>query len=203
MVYLSESFDGPGLDVLILLIEGDDLRHRLWLEAVQPVEEVHKHFQGSLLATLHYSSLIRATYGPILERQGVVEEEQRSVFERLWERFLGEPPREGTPNIGEHEGNVIDQGFWEDCRQSGERVVHFDREARDDAVGEDENSVDRVKVLLNVCDNALLVELVLLNVASAGQPRCVEDANLRRRLHLLPTLKTLQLTNMPSLLITS
>ena len=38
-----------GLDVLILLIEGDDLGHRMWLEAVQPVEEVHKRMQGSLL----------------------------------------------------------------------------------------------------------------------------------------------------------
>ena len=31
--------------------------------------------------------------------------------------------------------------------------------------------------------------LVLLNVASAGEPGRVEDANLGRRLHLLPTLK--------------
>lgn len=44
-------------------------------------------------------------------------------------------------------------------------------------------------MLLNVCDNALLVELVLLNVASAGQPGRIEYANLGKGLHVLTTLK--------------
>ena len=44
-------------------------------------------------------------------------------------------------------------------------------------------------MLPDVCGNALLVDLVLLKVAGAGQPGRVEDANLGRRLHLFPTLK--------------
>jgi hypothetical protein len=42
---------------------------------------------------------------------------------------------------------------------------------------------------LNLSRNTLLVELVLLNTASVGQPRCVEDANLGKRLRIFTTFK--------------
>jgi len=45
-------------------------------------------------------------------------------------------------------------------------------------------------VLLNLSGNAPLVELVLLNTARVRQPRCVEDANLGRRLRTLTISKS-------------
>jgi hypothetical protein len=52
--------------------------------------------------------------------------------------------------------------------------------------GEDENSADRFDVLCNIFYNNLLMDLVLLDVVSAGQPRRVVDANLGRRLSFSP-----------------
>jgi len=37
--------------------------------------------------------------------------------------------------------------------------------------------------------NAPHLEFILLSTASVGQPRCVKDANLGKRLHLLTTFK--------------
>ena len=58
--------------------------------AVQPIKEVHKHFQRVLLASLHHfaknASLAHHIRGileleiPPLGRGGVVEEELRSIF---------------------------------------------------------------------------------------------------------------------------
>ena len=45
-------------------------------------------------------------------------------------------------------------------------------------------------MLLNLSGNAPLVELVLLNTARVRQPRCVEDANLGRRLRTLTISKS-------------
>jgi len=91
--------------------------------------------------------------------------------------------------IGEHEGNVLGQGFGEDGGQSGQRVIGPDSHVRDGAIGEDENSGDRVDMLLDLSCNTLLVELIVLKTVSVGQARCVEDANLGRRLGLLTTFR--------------
>jgi hypothetical protein len=53
LVYLSESVCNHGLNFLRHLIEVDDLRCRLRLEAVQPVKELYHHFQSFLLASLN------------------------------------------------------------------------------------------------------------------------------------------------------
>jgi hypothetical protein len=50
----------------------------------------------------------------LLERDGVVEEELRSVFETIRDCISGEVPMEGAQDIGEHEGNIMGQGLWED-----------------------------------------------------------------------------------------
>ena len=42
----------------------------------------------------------------LLERDGVVEEEQRNVFEHLGDNVLGEILIEGARDVGEHEGDV-------------------------------------------------------------------------------------------------
>ena len=201
--FLSENIDGLGLDVLIRLIEGNDLRHRLWLEAVQPVEELHKHFQRSLLQNLYHLPRIRMTLEPIAENDRVFKKEHRSVLERLRAHFLGEVPKEGTLSIGEHEGNILDESFGEEGGESGEGVVRTGSDARGRAIGKDENSVDKVDVLLDVPYSIFLVDFVLLNTASAGQSRCVEDTKLRKRSRRLTELKTLELTSMPPTLVIS
>ena len=123
--------------------------------------------------------------------------EHRNVVERTGDHILGQVPREVTQNTGEHEGNVPDESFGEEGGYSGEHVVRTNIVARAGAVGEDENSVDNLDVLFNISHNTLLVDLVLLNTASAGQPRCVEDTNLRKMLWPLTVLESLGLTNMP------
>jgi len=120
-----------------------------------------------------------------VERDGVVEEELRGVFENVWNRISREVPVEGARNIGEHECSVAGQGFGEDGRQSGECIIGADSDSRDSTIGEDENCSERLDVLLDLSRNATLVELVLLNTASVGQPGCVEDADLGKRLPLL------------------
>ena len=48
-----------------------------------------------------------------LERDWVVEKELLSTSEFGGDRFQGEVPMEGAQDIGEHEGNLGGQGFWE------------------------------------------------------------------------------------------
>ena len=196
---LIENVDGPGLDVLILVIEADDFRRWLWLETVQPVEELHKHFQGSLLAGLPATPHNRAKPGFVTERNGVVEEKHRTVFERLRGHVLREVPKEGTTNMSKNEGNVINQRFGEKSRQGGERAAHLDGCARGAAVDEDKYGANRADVLLNACYNVLCVGIIFLNTAIAGQwqPRRVEDTNLRKRLCLFTAFKPMELTSMP------
>ena len=74
---------------------------------------------------------------------------------------------------------------WEDGCQSGQYVVYADRAAWNGAINEDKNGAD---VLLNLSRNALLVNLVLLKVASVGKPRGVGDANVENTLHVVSTL---------------
>jgi len=96
-------------------------RHRLWLEADQPVKEMHQHIQGLLLAHLYHfahffmlTRIILKLEVPPLECYGVVEEKLRSAFQRLRDGVLGEVPREGARDIGKHEGNVFGHGIRED-----------------------------------------------------------------------------------------
>ena len=62
-------------------------------------------------------------------------------------------------------------------------MVYADRATWDRAISEDENGSGGVDVLLDLSCNTLLVLLVLLR--AAGQPRCVEDANLEKALRVL------------------
>ena len=55
-------------------------------------------------------------------------------------------------------------------------------------------------MLLNLSSDISLVMFVLLNTTSVGQPRCIEDANLGRRSHILTILAS-KLTTRPLLLV--
>jgi hypothetical protein len=140
---------------------------------------------------------------PVHWRDGIVEEEYWRAFERPWDLLLEEVLGGGTLNSSEHEGNVIEQSFGEDGRQNGARVVHIEREILGEVVDEDEDSTNRVDVLLNKSYNTLCAGLVSLNIVGAGQPRRVEDTNLTKRLFLLILLQTLALTNIPLTLVIS
>ena len=119
----------------------------------------------------------------LLKRDWVVEEELGSAFENIRESLPREIPMEGACDIGEYKGNIVGEGFGEDGGQGGECIISTMSDARDGAIGEDENGSDRVDVLLNMSCNTLLVDLVLLNTTSISQPGCVENADLLKRLH--------------------
>ena len=105
-----ENVGGHRLDVLILLIQGDDLCRRTWLEAVQPVEELYKHFQGYRLQRTLSPTRPRG----IPEQDGVVKTEHMGVFERLRDHTLRAVQRDESPNTGVHDSNVIDESFGEE-----------------------------------------------------------------------------------------
>ena len=157
---------------------------------------MNQHLQGLLLAFPHsvepiplHSPPTLETDVPSLERDGVVEVKPRGIPEHLWDTCWGEVKRKRTRDVCEDEGNVVGQRFGEDSRQSGEYIGCARGRAWGAAVGEDENNIDRVDMLLDLSNNILLVALVSLNTANVGQPRCVEDANLRRRSRILTMLK--------------
>ena len=89
--------------------------------------------------------------------------------------------------MGKNEGDVIGHGLGEDGVQSGECILGADCDAGDGAIGEDENSSDGVDVLIDLCRYTLPVEFVLLNTASVGQARGVEDTNLAKNLSMPAT----------------
>ena len=103
-----------------------------------------------------------------------MEGEYRSAFESL---FREENPRRATGGRGGYKGNVIDQGFGEDCGQSGEYILRKNMGVLD---GENENSAEGFDVPLNISYNTLHMGLVLvlLDIVGSGQPRRVEDTNL-------------------------
>jgi len=70
----------------------------------------------------------------LLERNWVVDEELRSIFENFWDSVLGDVQRAVRLGIGEHEGNVLSQGPREESGESGECVVHADSDTRDGAI---------------------------------------------------------------------
>ena len=98
----------------------------------------------------------------------VVKEEHLSVSEHVRESVFGEVPIEGTRDIGEHEGSVLDKGFWDDSGQSGQYIVGASSNPRVGAISEDENGGDGVDMLTNLSSNTPLVEFVILNTASVG-----------------------------------
>ena len=95
---------------------------RLWLKAVQPVKKIHEHFQCTLLSGLHLFSQVPLsflhiwiTFEPkvlLLERDGVIEEELRSIFESIWDCIPREVPMEGAQVIDE--GSSSSQSIGED-----------------------------------------------------------------------------------------
>ena len=109
----------------------------------------------------------------------------RSSFEDFWDSVLREVQGEVCRRIGEQECNILGECFGEESGKRGESVVHADSDTRDGAIGKDNDSIDRVDMLLNLGRNALLVKLVLMNTTSIGQPGCIEDANLRERSHVV------------------
>ena len=104
----------------------DNLRRRLWFKAVQPVKKFRHHLQSILLVSLQPVSRIRASLLCIrvilnlevllLERNGVVEKEVRSVFESIRDGVPGEVLIERARDIGENEGNVIGRVPGKDSR---------------------------------------------------------------------------------------
>ena len=190
LVLLREDVRDLGINRPRLSVEGDALRHRLWLKTIQPVKEVHQHFQGFLLAGLqiHSFGITPELEGVLLERDRVVEVELRSVSEHIRDNTPSEARRGGVRNIGEHEGNVASQRFREDGGQGGERIVCADSDVRSGAISEDENGSNGVNAL-DLTRNALHVVLVLLNAPNVGQPRRVKDLDLRTRLCIPAMLK--------------
>ena len=115
-----------------------------------------------------------------------------SIFEDIWESIPGEVLVEGARDIGEHEGKVVGRGRGEDGGQNGERMVGAGSDAGDSAIGEDKDGGDGANVVLDLCCNTFLVELVLPKVASVSQPGRVEDADLQKRLRVLTTLRNVR-----------
>jgi len=66
-------------------------------------------------------------------------------------------------------------------------MASTDSDARDSAIGEDEDCSDGVDVLLDLSLNILRVLRILLRTAGVGKTRCVNDANLWKRLCTLIT----------------
>jgi len=121
LVDLSEGVRDHGLNTLGHVVKVDDLCGGLRLQAVQPVEEFHQHFQSILLAIQRQSAPIPRfpfilmvllsekclSEKLMLKSDGVVKEEPLSPNERIWDAVIGEVQREETWDIGEHEGDVI------------------------------------------------------------------------------------------------
>ena len=74
---------------------------------------------------------------------------------------------------------------------------------RNGAIGKNEDGGDGFDVLLNLSSDILLVELVLPDTTSVGQPGRVEDANLGKSLSVSPRSQTRLLTTTPFLLVNS
>ena len=68
-------------------------------------------------------------------------------------------------------------------------MVGADSDAGDGAIGEDENRSDAVNVVPDLSCNTFLAKLVSPNITSVSQPRCVDDADLRKGLRVLTTFK--------------
>ena len=161
---------------------------RMWLEAVQPVEEIYEHAQSLQLGGLHRSTKVCPSFfhtlvihEPIvlpLERDGVVEKELWGVFKHLWNSMLGEIQVYHARDIGEHESNVVGWGLGEDIRQNGKCTAGACSHPWHGAIGEDKNGTGELDVRLDLGLSPLVMELVLVKTACMSQPRRVDDANL-------------------------
>ena len=68
-------------------------------------------------------------------------------------------------------------------------MVGVGSDAGDSAINEDKDGSDGANVVLDLSCNTFLAELVLPKVTSVSQPGRVEDADLRKRLRVLTTLR--------------
>ena len=125
----------------------------------------------------------------LVERNGVAEEEVRSIFENFWDCIPGEIPVEGAHDIGEQEGNLAGQWFGKYGGESGECVGGANIHTWDGAISENQNRSDGVGVPLDLSGNTLLVQLVLLDTVSISQTRGVDNTDLEKRLGILITFK--------------
>ena len=114
----------------------------------------------------------------LLERDRVVKDELGGVFEYPWDSVLAEIPGEGTRDIGEHEGNILGEGFREESGQSGQCIVATDSNALNTAIGEEKNGGNGIYMLLDLGRDTIFVAFVLLSTTCIGQSRGVEDADL-------------------------
>ena len=178
MVHRCGSVRGPSRTILGFFKERSNLRRWSWLQAVQPIKEVHQHFQSVLLAVLYLFAQLDHSFFHIwdilklevflLERDGIVEDEVWSIFKKRWDSIPAEVPMKRTQDVGEHEGNVTSQGFAEDSGQSRKCIVGANCDSGNGAVGKDKNRSDEIDVLFDLSRNTLLVELILLKTAGVG-----------------------------------
>jgi len=131
----------------------------------------------------------------LLECDGVIEGELGSTFEDIRDGISGEVLIEERGDIAEDGANAFDWDLEGDGGQKGECIVGASSNARDGTIGENYNSFNRFGVLLHLCGNILHVECVLLTISSIGEPRCVEDANLGKRLCIISTF--IKIRNLP------
>ena len=136
----------------------------------------------------------------LLERDGIIEQELRNVFEHLGYSALGEIPIERAREVGENDGDVGVWGAGEDCGQSGECMSSPDSDAWDGPIDDDDGR-NGVNVVLDLSRNTLLVKGILLRIAGVGKTRRINDANLGRGYYC--SRNTLTLTTIPFLLLSS
>jgi len=122
-----------------------------------------------------------------VECDGVIEDELGSSFEDIWDGISREVLIEDRGGIAKDGANVFDWDPEGDGREKGECGVGTNSDARDGTIGENDNGSNRVGVLLHLCGDILHVEPILWTISSVGEPRCVEDANLGKRLYILST----------------
>ena len=136
------------------------------------------------MSLAHHTQGILELEIPPLKRDGVVEEELRSVFETLWESIHREVSEEWIRSVGKQEGNILGSGPREEGGESGEGIVDTGSDVRDGAIGKDENGSGGIDMALDLSYNALPLECVLLEMMGVGEPRCVENANLGKMISL-------------------
>ena len=92
---------------------------------------------------------------PPLERDGVVEEEMRSISETLWEGIHREVLEERIGGVGKQEGNIFGSGSREESGESGEGILGTDSNARNGPIEKNKNGIDGFNVILDLPLNTL------------------------------------------------
>ena len=124
------------------------------------------------MSSAHHRRGIFELKVPSLERDGIVEEELRSISEILWESIRREVLEERIRGVGKQEGNIFGSG-WEESRESGEGIVDTGSDAGNGAIGEDKNGSGGIDVALDLSCKTLPMECISLKVAGVGKPSCV------------------------------